>query len=99
MNAYEMTPRQYHEYRCNQYTSANPSITKAEYNECYPLGSLDRDWFDAVLKAARDGTVLKPIVLDRIAEKFNLYRIFHDYPGAVPKGYLAPKARKMNAKH
>lgn len=96
MNAHTMTPKQYFQARRRallaEYPNANPEAVKETLQE----ESLMDDWVRGVFDAARDGALLKPIVIDRLFQysEHSFWLLFKwHHETAVPAGYLNPKVR------
>lgn len=91
MEPWEMTPAQFRAAHRRQ-IRVEYAVRGREYEECYSPAHTYALWWDGVKLAARRGTVLRPVVLDRLAP-MNRYHILHDYREAIPAGYIVPEVR------
>lgn len=91
------TLRQYRERQIRE-IAARYSIAQTEVRGAYP----DDDprwygeWWAAIVERARDGQTIDAATLDAV-EPHNRRYLLHDYPRAVPAGYLPPDVRALNA--
>jgi hypothetical protein len=79
------TLHQYTERRVREIASEY-SLTQAEVRRLYDWYA---EWWGAVLTAVESGQVLPARTLNAL-ERYHRYRVAHDYPAAVPIGYVLP---------
>jgi hypothetical protein len=85
------TLRQYADRRIRE-IATEYGVTMTEVRTCYPVTWWAQEWWTAIRDDARNGKVIDRRALDAL-DPVQLRHIAHDWPGAIPAGYVFPWAR------
>lgn len=67
-------------------------LTMVKVRDAYPLIWWADEWWATIRRDAADGQVIDRRTLDSL-DSYRRYHIAHDYPSAIPSGYVFPEAR------
>ena len=96
------TLAQYEDRTRDEYLAETPGLSRAEYMRFYPRGNRVQEWLREIEIAIRTGYVLSRVELDalwRLEPGFAARTVHHDYPQAIPSGYLPPHVLTRNLAH